>query len=74
MAHSIVNLWGCDFLKQWNTQIPAAPETHVSGSNIIRYYTQRSPAIQAVQEHKVTIKLSEVPTALPLKGLTEKAI
>ena len=69
-----MNLWGHDLLQQWNTQvnIPAVPKTHVSGKDTIKYYKQRSPAIQAVQEHKATSKPSEVLTALPLKWLTEK--
>ena len=50
VANIAVNLWGHDLLQQWNTQvnIPAIPKTHVSGKDIIRYYKQRSPAIQAV--------------------------
>ena len=76
MANIAVNLWGCDLLQQWNNQVNilAVPGTHNSGKNIIRYYTQRSLAIQAVQEHKATSKPLEVPTALPLKWLTEKPI
>ena len=38
----------------------------------MRYYKHRSPAIQAVQEHKATSKPLEIPMALPLKWLTEK--
>ena len=38
------------------------------------YYTQRSPAIQAVQEHRATSKPLEVSMALPLKWLSEKPI
>ena len=74
MANIAVNLWGCDL--QSNTQInmSAVPETHNSGKDIIRYYTQRSLAIQAVQEHKATSKNLEIPIALPLKWLTEKPI
>ena len=76
MANITVNLWGRDLLQQWNIQIniPAVPETHNSGKDIIRYYTQRSPAIQAVQEHEATGKCLELPMALPLKWLTEKPI
>ena len=71
-----VNLWGHDLLQQWNTQIniPAVQGTPNSGKCIIRYYTQRSPAIQAVQEHKGTSKPLEVSTFLTLKWLTEKPI
>ena len=71
-----MNLWGHDLLQQWNTQvnISAVPQTRVSGKDVIKYYTQRSPVIQAVQEHKATSKPSEVLTALPLKWLTEKPI
>ena len=71
-----MNLWDCDLLQQWNTQvnIPAVPKTHVSGKDIIRYRSQRLPAIQAVQEHKTTSKSSEVLMALSLKWLTEKPI
>ena len=49
-------------------------QTHNSGKDIIRYYTQSSPVIQAVQENKATSKPLEVPIALPLKWLTEKLI
>ena len=52
--------------------ILTVPETRVSGMDIIRYYIQMSPAIQAVQEHKANNKPFEVPTARPLKWLTEK--
>ena len=63
VANIAVNLWVCDLLQQWNTQIsiPAFPGTHTSGKDIIRYYTQRSPANQAVQEYKATSKPLEVP-------------
>ena len=54
--------------------IPEVPGTHNSGKDVIKYYAQRSPAIQAVQEHKTTNKPLEVPTALPLKWITEKPI
>ena len=76
VANITVNLWGHDLLQQWNTQIniPAVPETHNFGKDIIRYYTQRSLAIQAVEEHEETSKPLEVPTTLPLKWLTEKPI
>ena len=52
-----MNLWGSDLLQQWNTQIsvPAVRETRNSGKDIMRYYTQRSPVIQAVQEHKAKL-------------------
>ena len=67
---------GCNLLQQWNTQIniPVVPGTHNSGKDIMRYYGKRSPTIQAVQEHTATSKALEVPTALPLKSLTEKPI
>ena len=69
VADIAINLWGHDLLQQWNTQIsiPAVPGTHNSGKDIIRYYEQRSPAIQTVQEHKATSKPLKVPTVLPLK-------
>ena len=71
-----MNLWGHDPLQQWNTQIniPAVPKTHVSGKDIIRYYKQWSPAIQAVKEHKAISKPPEVLVALSLKWITEKPI
>ena len=71
-ANITVNLWGCDLLHQWNTQIniSAVPETHISGKDIIRYYIQKSPAIQAVQEHKATSKPLEVPTYKMVNGET----
>ena len=74
VADIAINLWDCDLLQQWNSQIniSAVPGTHNSGKDIIRYYKQRSSAIQAVQEHKATNKPLEVPTALPLKWPTEK--
>ena len=76
VANISVNLWGFDLLQQWNTQIniPAAPKTLVSGEDIRRYYRQRSPAVQALQEHKVIDKPSEILMFLPLKWLTEKPI
>ena len=76
VADIAINLWGCDLLQQWNTQIniPVIPGTHISGKDVLRYYAQKSPAIQAVQEHTATNKPLEVPTALPLKWLTEKLI
>ena len=69
MANNAVYLWSRDLLQQWNTQIniSVVPEIHISGKDIIRYYTQRSPVIQAVQKHKATSKPSEVLMALPLK-------
>ena len=74
MVNITVNLWSHDLLQQWNTQIniPAVSETHNSVKDIIRYYTQWSPAIQAIQEHKATSKPFEVLTALPSEWLTEK--
>ena len=82
VADVAINLWGHDLLQQWNTQIniSAVPGTHNSGKDIIRYYEQRSPAIQAVQEHKATskplkwVKLPLKWVKLPLKWLTEKPI
>ena len=52
VADIAINLWGCDLLQQWNTQIniPAVSGSHDSGKDVIKYYAQRSPAIQAVQE------------------------
>ena len=76
VANIAVNVWGCDMLQQWNTQIniPAVPRTYNSGKDIIRYYAQRSPTIQAVQEYKATSKPLEVSTALLLKWLRKKPI
>ena len=76
VANITVNLWGCGMLQQWNTKIniPAVPGTHNSGKDIIRYYMQRSTAIQDAQEPKATSKPLEVPTTLSLKWLTEKSI
>ena len=61
-------------LQQWNTQIniSAEPETQVSGNDIINYYTQKSPTIQAL--HKATIKTSEVQTVRLLNWLNEKPL
>ena len=75
VANIVVNLWGYDLLQQWNTQvnIPATSKTYLSGEDI-RRYRQRSPAIQAIQEHKGIDKPLEILTALPLKWLTEKPI
>ena len=69
VTNMTMNLWVRDLLQQWNTHIniPAVPETHNSGKNIIRYYTQMSPAIQILHEHKATRKSLEVPITLPLK-------
>ena len=47
---------------------------HISGKDIIRYYTQRSPAIQAVQENKAISKPLEVPTILTLEWLNKKPV
>ena len=62
MANIAVNLWGHDLLQQWNTQIniPEVPGTQNSEKDIIKYYTQRSPAIKAVQEHNANSKYLEV--------------
>ena len=67
-------LWSHDLVQQCNTQINilTVPETHISGKDIMRCYTQRSPVIQAIQEHKATSKPLEVSVSLPLKWLTEK--
>ena len=77
MANIAVNLWDYDLLQQRNTQtnILVVSRTCNSDKNIIRYYKQQSPAIQAVQEHKATITPLEVQTALPtFNFLTEKPI
>ena len=76
MANIAVNLWSHDLLQQWNTQInfPEVWETHISGMDIIRYYTQRTSATQVVQEYKATNNSLELPMALPLKWLTKKPI
>ena len=68
-----MNLMDHDLLNQWNIQIniPAVPETHISGKDIIRYYTQRSLAIQTIQYHKAISKSLVVLMVLPLKWLTE---
>ena len=47
--------------------IPAISKTHNTGKDTIRYYTQRSLAIQAIQEHKATRIPLEVSMLLPLK-------
>ena len=62
IANIAMNLWGCDLLQQWNTQmnIPATPKTYVSEENIRKYNRGQTPAIQAVQEHKAIDKPSEV--------------
>ena len=58
MSNIALNLWICDLIQQWNTKIniPAVPGTHNSGKDVISYYAQRSPTIQAVQKHKATNK------------------
>ena len=69
-----MNLWGCDLLQQWNTQINIPPilETnhklmYVSGENITRY-KELSPTIQVVQEQgTTTADISKASTSLPLK-------
>ena len=76
-----MNLWACDLL-QWNTQINTPPisETnhklmYASERNINRHYQEHSLTIQGV--HKQTIiaaDLSEVPTVLPLKWLTNNPV
>ena len=40
VANIVVNLWGCDLLQQWNTQIniPDASKAYISEENIKRYY------------------------------------
>ena len=65
-----------DILQQRNNQINIheALKTYVSREDIRRYYRQRSPAVQAVQEHKAINKPSEVLMNLTLKWLTEKPI
>ena len=72
MVNIAVNL--CDLLQQWNAQIniPAVPKTHISGKDITRYYIQRSPVVQVLQELKETRKPLEVPMTILLKRLTEK--
>ena len=74
VANIAVYLWGCDLLQQWDTQIsiPAASRAYISEENIKRYYRQRKLTIWAIQGHKAIYGPSEVPTALPLKWLTEK--
>ncbi|KAL6040906.1 hypothetical protein STEG23_037882 [Scotinomys teguina] len=82
VANVAVNLWGRDLLQQWNTQIkiPTISEKdyrpmHGSRNNIITCYKKELPAIQAVHKQSTTlIQLSEVPTALPLKWLTNKPV
>lgn len=82
VANVAVNLWGRDLLQQWNTQIkiPTLSEKeyrpmHVSRNNIITCYKNQSPTIQAVHKQSTTVvELSEVPTALPLKWLTNKPV
>ena len=71
-----MNLWGHALLQQWNTQIniPAVLRSYVSEENIQRYFRQQIPVVRALQEHKAIDGTSEVPTALPLKWLTDKPI
>ncbi|KAL6068070.1 hypothetical protein STEG23_001423 [Scotinomys teguina] len=82
VANVAVNLWGRDLLQQWNTQIkiPTLSEKdyrpmYGSRNNIITCYEKELPAIQAVHKQSTTlIQLSEVPTTLPLKWLTNKPV
>ena len=75
VANIAMNLWGRDLLQQWNTEIniPATFRAYISENNIKRYYKWRKPAILAVHEQAIDVP-SEIPTALPLKWLTEKPI
>ena len=57
VANIAMNLWGCDLLQQWNTQINSPPIletnrnlTYVSGENITRYYKDQSLTIEVLQE------------------------
>ena len=76
VANIAVNLLDRVLLQQWNTQIniPAASRVYSSEENITRYYIWWTPAIRAIQEHNTIDDPSEVPTAMPLKWLTEKPI
>ena len=76
IANIAVNLWGCDLLQQWSTQIniPAVPKTCVSEEKIRRYYRKQMLAIQDVQEHRTIDNPSDIPTALTLNWFTEKPI
>ena len=82
VANIAINLWGQDLLQQWNTQINIPPNTEVShrlakGSerNIKRYYEKQSQTIQVIQKQdKAAANVTKMPTALPLKWLTEKPI
>ena len=67
VANIAVNLWDCDLLQQWNTQIILYSRAYISEENITRYYRWWKPAVRAVQEHKTIDGPSEVPTAMPLQ-------
>ena len=77
-----MNLWGCDLLQQWNTQINIPPIseanhtlTYFSGDNIRRHYTEHSLTIQVVKGQRTTAAdLSKALTALTLKWLTENPV
>ena len=51
-----------------------SPKLIFSGTDSIRYYNRRSPAIQTVQEDKAIRKFSEVPMAIPSKWLSEQTM
>ena len=57
VANIAINLWGPDFLQQWNTQINIPSNTevshrlaHGSGRNIKRYYEKQSQTIQVIEK------------------------
>lgn len=62
-----MSLWGCDLLQQWKTQINISliSETNEKLTHASEKDTKRSDQEQSPD-------LSEAPTALPLKGLTDK--
>ena len=77
-----VNLWGCDLVQQWNTQIKIPPGPGInqrlncaSKSNVLKCYKANSPAVQIVQKNCITAtEPKRMITALPLRWLTEKPI
>ena len=59
VADITINLWGCDLLQQWNTQINIPPvyssdtnyvQSLDSRKDLVRRYGKRLPTIHAVQK------------------------